>query len=124
MKLITKNTDTGYLHTLKGLLEANGIPATINGENTARMITPFLMTQPGLWIYLDEQLNEALNLVNNNEYTVINKVDVEEFYSLNKNITTGTSTMNAAYIKIGITISLWLLGAFILLNILTWLTKN
>ena len=84
MKLVTKSTDTSYLHTLKGLLEANGIPATINGENIALMITPFLMTQPSLWIYLDEQLDEAINLVNNNNYTVINKVDVEQFYDLNK----------------------------------------
>ena len=122
MKLITKSTDTGYFHTLKGLLEANGIPATINGENTARMITPFLMTQPSLWVYLDEQVDEALKLVNNNEYSVINKVDVEEFYELNKNITSDTTAMNAAYIKLGITVFSWLLGAFILLKILTWLT--
>lgn len=122
MKLVTKSTDLSYLHTLKGLLEANGIPATINGENTARMITPFLMTQPSLWVYLDEQIDEAINLVNNNDYTVINQVDVEEFYDLNKNITTDTSTMNAAYIKLGIAVFSWLLGAFILLIILIWFT--
>ena len=122
MKLITRSTDTGYLHTLKGLLEANGIPATINGENTAKMITPFLMTQPGIWVYLDGQHIEALNLINNIEHTVTNKVDVKEFYEPNKNITADTSTMNAAYNKPGIAVFSWLLGAFILLNILTRLS--
>ena len=55
MKLVTKSTDVNYLHILKDLLEANGIPAVIKGENTARMITPFLMTEPSLWVYLEDQ---------------------------------------------------------------------
>jgi hypothetical protein len=122
MKLVTKSTDTIYLHVLKDLLEANGIPATVQGENTARMITPFLMTQPGLWVYLDEQHQEALNLIHNEEYSVENRIDVEEFYQINSNITSDTSEMNKVYIRLGLTVASWLLGAFILFKALEWLT--
>jgi len=118
MKLLTKSTDTSYLHTLKGLLEENGIPASISGENTARMITPFLMTQPGLWVYLDEQFEEASKLINNHEYTVLNKIDVEAFYDMNKEILNNSSSMNSVYIKLGLTVFGWLAAAFIIFFIL------
>ncbi len=122
MKLLTKNSDTSYLYALKGILEANGIPATISGENTARMITPFLMTQPVLWVYLDEQLDEALKLINDHEYTVINRVDIDEFYEINKDIINDSSTMNSIYISLGLTVFGWLFGAFVVFLILVWLT--
>ena len=73
MKLITINTDINCLHKLKDLLQENGIPAIV-----------FFMIRPSLWIHIDEQLDEALNLVNNSEYTVINKVDIAEFYEFYK----------------------------------------
>jgi uncharacterized protein YciI len=122
MKLVTKSRDATYLHSLKGLLEANGIPADVQGENTARMITPFLMTEPSLWVYLDEQLSEAVKLIQNDEYVVENQVNVEEFYEINKNITSDTTFMNEAYIKLGLTVVGWMLGFFILFKILVWLT--
>jgi len=122
MKLLTKSSDTSYLHTLKGLLEENGIPASISGENTARMITPFLMTQPSLWVYLDEQLEEASKLINNHEYTVLNKIDVEEFYDINKEILNNSASMNSVYIKLGLTVFGWLAAAFIIFFILVKVT--
>jgi putative signal transducing protein len=122
MKLLTKNSDTSYLHTLKGLLEENGIPASISGENTARMITPFLMTQPCLWVYLDEQLEEASKLINNHEYIVENKIDVEEFYNINKEILNNSSSMNSVYIRLGLTVFGWLAAAFAIFFILVKLT--
>ena len=75
MKLITISRDIICLHKCKTLLQENGIPATV-----------FIMFKPSLWIYIDKQLNEALNLVNDNTYTVINKVDVVEFYQLYKHL--------------------------------------
>ena len=122
MKLVTRSTDTSYLYALKGLLEANGIPASVQGDNTARMITPYLMTQPGLWVYLDEQHQDAINLVNDEDYIVMNKIDVDEFYKLNENITSDTSVMNEAYIKLVVNIFAWLLGAFLVFKFLVWLS--
>lgn len=122
MKLLTKSPDINYLHSLVALLEANGVPAIIQGEDTARMITPFLMTEPGLWVYMDEQHNEALQLIYDNEYIVQNKIDVEEFYRFNKNIISDISVMNRVYIKLGLTVVGWLLSVYILLQILIWLS--
>lgn len=121
MKLITKNIDTHYLYTLKALLEDNGVPAVINGENTARMITPFL-TQPGLWIYLDEQEDEAIKLLNDHDYIVKHPVDVDAFYESNKNITNGGPGLNNVLIKLGLWFFSLLAGLFILLRVLMWLS--
>jgi hypothetical protein len=45
MKLLTRDEDKMYLQELKRLLEDNGIPAVVQGENTARILPPFLMSQ-------------------------------------------------------------------------------
>ncbi len=86
MKFLTKSTDIVHLHLLKDLLEANGIPAVIKGENTARMVSPFLMTEPSLWVYLDEQEAEAEKLILDPNYEVENRVDVDEFYRLTSEV--------------------------------------
>ena len=82
MKYLTKSTDIIHLYVLKDLLEANGIPAVIKGENTARTISPFLMSEPTLWVYVDEQAAEAEKLILDPDYEVQNKIDVQEFYEL------------------------------------------
>ena len=41
---------------------------------------------------------------------------------INKNITSDTTFMNEAYIKLGLTVVGWMLGFFILFKILVWLT--
>ena len=86
MKFLTKSTDIIHLQILKDLLEANGIPAVIKGDNTARMISPFLMTEPSLWVYLDEQGEEAEKLILDPTYEVENKIDVAEFYRLTEDV--------------------------------------
>lgn len=86
MKFLTKSTDIVYLHLTKNLLEANGIPAIVKGENTARMVSPFLMTEPSLWVYLDEQEAEAQKLILDPSYEVENKIDVAEFYRLTSEV--------------------------------------
>ncbi len=86
MKFLTKSTDIVHLQLLKDLLEANGIPAIVKGENTARMVSPFLMTEPSLWVYLDEQGAEAEKLILDPTYEVENKVDVDEFYRLTSEV--------------------------------------
>ena len=86
MKFLTKSTDIVHLHLLKDLLEANGIPAVVKGENTARMVSPFLMTEPSLWVYLDEQVAEAEKLILDPSYEVENRIDVDEFYRLTREV--------------------------------------
>ncbi len=84
MKFLTKSTDIMHLHVLRDLLEANGIPAVVKGEHTARMISPFLMSEPSLWVYLDDQHIEAERLILDPDYEVENKIDVDEFYRVTK----------------------------------------
>lgn len=81
MKIVVNNRELEELYALKTLLESNGIPASISGEGTARVL-PFLMPKPALWIFLDEQYDEALKLVNDPDYEVSGRVDVDQFYEL------------------------------------------
>lgn len=120
MKIVTKSTDVSYLHILKNLLETNGIPAIVNGENTARMITPFALTGPSLWVYLDNQLGEAIKLVNDPDYQVIDKVDVNEFYAVTKQTSGSRYNLNDAFIHLGITMTFIILGMLALIKLLQW----
>lgn len=118
MKLLTKSTDTIHLHILKDLLEANGIPAVVKGENTARMISPFLMTEPSLWVYLDEQLIEAEKVILDPNHEAEGKIDVDEFYSVTKEASENPNKLNDALLN-------WVVGIgamlFVLFSIITWL---
>ena len=121
MKRVIKSIDASQLHVLKDLLETNGIPALINGENTARIITPFLMTEPSLWVYLDEQRDEALRLIEDPDYEVVNKVDMIEFYKVADTVTDKPESLNTALVYLGATMAVVLLGLFVLVKVLEWL---
>ena len=121
MKLIIKSTDASHLYVLKELLEANGIPAFVKGENTARIVTLFIMTEPSLWIYLDEQYEDAQSLVGNPEYKVKNPVDMDVFNEVVKSTTEKPEKLNNALIHSAFTMGLILLGMLVLIKILQWL---
>ena len=120
MKRVIKSIDASQLHVLKDLLETNGIPALINGENTARIITPFLMTEPSLWVYLDEQRDEALRLIEDPDYEVVNKVDMIEFYKIADTVTDKPESLNTALVYLAATMAVVLLGLFVLVKVLEW----
>ena len=121
MKRVIKSIDASQLHVLKDLLETNGIPALINGENTARIITPFLMTEPSLWVYLDEQRDEALRLIEDPDYEVVNKVDMIEFYKVADTVTDKPESLNTALVYLAATMAVVLLGLLALVKVLEWL---
>ena len=120
MKRVIRSIDASQLHVLKDLLETNGIPALINGENTARIITPFLMTEPSLWVYLDEQRDEALRLIEDSDYEVVNKVDMTEFYKVADTVTDKPESLNTALVYLGATMAVVLLGLFVVVKVLEW----
>jgi hypothetical protein len=120
MKRVIKSIDASQLHVLKDLLETNGIPALINGENTARIITPFLMTEPSLWVYLDEQRDEALRLIEDPDYEVVNKVDMVEFYKVADTVTDKPESLNTALVYLAATMAMVLLGLLVLVKVLEW----
>ncbi len=81
MKMIIESGNLVYLESLRGQLEENGIPAVIQGTETARMITPTSLVDPTLWIYLNEQFEDALKLIKNPNHMVATRVDIKQFYS-------------------------------------------
>ena len=118
MKLLTQSNDTVHLHMLKHLLEANGIPAVIKGENMARMVSPFLMTGTSLWVYLDDQAAEAEKLILDPNYEVKGKIDVDEFYRLTADVSADpqqlyNKLLNWAMIAIVILIAIIVLPAIL-----------
>lgn len=108
MKMLTRDGDQSYLESLMELLESNGIPASIQGTETARMITPRVVAEPSLWIYLNEQFEDAVNLINAPNYKVTAGIDVEEFYSnqpSDKDLNTQLFNLivrGSAYVLVGI----------------------
>ena len=118
MQLLTRSTDVNHLYILKDLLEANGIPAFVKGENTARMISPFLMTEPGLWVYLDDQLDEAEALILDPDYQVKHGIDMNEFENARREISGNPRHLNEALIQLGVGISAVL---FVLFLLIMWL---
>lgn len=87
------------------------------------MITPFALTGPSLWVYLDNQLGEAIKLVNDPGYQVIDKVDVNEFYAVTKQTSDSRYSLNAAFIHLGITMTFIILGMLALIKFLQWFAR-
>lgn len=108
---------------MKGLLEANGIPAVIQGDNMARMFTP-LLVKPGLWVYLDSQAGEARALLEDPDYEVVERVDVAAFHAAGEESEEGRSMLNRALLKMGFYALLILIAMFLLIQLLRWLATG
>lgn len=117
MKLITRDADNFYLDELKSRLEQHGIPAFIGGEHVARMVTPFVMTQPGLWIYLDHQLADATALVRDADHPVASGIDVDAFYAHQPQEPAQSAGIKQALLHIGLVAA----GVVAALFALSWL---
>ena len=122
MKMITRDSDLQYLKVLQERLEEAGIPAIIQGDNTARMIIPFFLLQPTLWIYFDEQFEDAVNLTMDSEYIVTTGVDVEAFYEKQPTELEQRSQLNAALIHLALFLLLIMAGMFIFTKVLNGLS--
>lgn len=108
MKMLTRDGDTEYLGSLMEILEENGIPSNIQGTETARMLTSRVVFEPSLWIYLNEQFEDAVNLIDNPDYKVTTGIDIDYFYANQPNDEDkGTEVFNfiangAAYVLVAI----------------------
>jgi len=80
MKMLTRDSSVDYLNSLKQRLEENGIPAVIQGKETARMIIPAFMLEPTLWVFLDGQYEDAAKLIMDPDHQVTTGIDVAAFY--------------------------------------------
>ncbi len=118
MKLLTRNGDIQYLQSLKQRLEEHGIPANIQGENTARMIVPQSAFEPTLWIYIDDQYEEARQLLDDPGYQVQNRLDVAEFYDNQPTETEQREVLNSAFLHLGWVVGLIVLALLLILKLL------
>ena len=118
--MIARDGSNLHLLELKERLEDNGIPAVIHGENTARMFIPFFLFQPTLWIYRDEQYEDASQLIVNSEHTVKTKINVEAFYKEQPNEVEQRNELNAALIHLALFVGLLMAGMFIFVKVLEW----
>lgn len=108
----------GELIGLRDLLEANGIPAMIQSDDTGRMLTPLVTRGQSLWVYIDDQADEARALLDNPEHVVANPVDVEAFYASTRDIRDDPAVMNRVLIRLGLTVGLILLGMLLIIPLL------
>jgi hypothetical protein len=111
----------GELIALRDLLEANGIPAVIQADDTGRMITPLLTRGQTLWVYIDSQADEARALLENPGHVVANPVDVDNFYETTRDIRDDLSVMNRVMIHLGLLVVLILLFMLLMIMLLRWL---
>ena len=95
MKLLTSSSDSQYLASMKHLLDENGIPAFVSNEDTNRMI-PIGIAKASLWVYIDDQYDEAKQLLNDPDYEVINKVNMDTFHELESSMKEGTTSLVGA----------------------------
>ena len=82
MKLLYRANSLEEANELKASLEMAGIPAMISGENFSALRIPLFPNNLGVFIYLDEQYNDALQVMDNPEFIPETAVDTEEFYQL------------------------------------------
>ncbi len=122
MKLLTKDEDKLYLQELKELLEVNGIPAVVQGENTARILPPFFMSQAGLWVYLDQQFEDAVHLMMDANHKVTTGIDVDEFYKAQPAGEEQTNLLNKALIDLALFAIYICIGMFVIIKLLELLS--
>ena len=120
MKLVVNDRDLEELYSLKTLLESKGIPAYISGEGTARVL-PFLMSKPALWIYIDEQYEEAAKLLHDPDYDVVNRVDIDRFYELAQHELKENESANSVFLGVVFYAALIIAALIMIIKFLHWM---
>ena len=82
MKLLCRANSLEKANELKASLEMAGIPAMISGENFSALRIPLFPNNHGVFIYLDEQYNDAQKVIADPNYMAESAIDVEDFYQL------------------------------------------
>jgi hypothetical protein len=116
MKLLFTDGNLNYLNAMKSRLEQNGIPAYISNTEAARNI-PFVSSQQGLWVYLDEQYNDAISLLNDPEHIVQSGIDIDEFYEVANELKQDKSSLNNALGDIFVRGLILLAGMFLFIKL-------
>ena len=82
MELVYTTSSLEEANQIKNRLEEAGIPIMIAGENVTRIRLPFLSSNLGLFIYINNQYDDAMALINNVNHKVTTAIDVDAFYQV------------------------------------------
>lgn len=81
MKLVCKCSELVEAERVRLLLEERGIPAHVSGQEAYHLQLAALVSRPlAVWVYLDEHVEHAKALLDNDEHFVNNAVNVQAFY--------------------------------------------
>ena len=112
MKLVCKCSELIEAERIKNLLHDKGIPANITGQEAYHLQLATLVSRPlAVWVYLDEQINDATACLNNSEHIVRSAVNIDNFYTelQDKCDTQNISGFNKQLIYAGLSIMLILI---------------
>ena len=118
MKMITRDWDKEYLESQKMLLEENGIPAVLQGVETSRMTVPISPFEPTIWVYLDQQYEDAVKLMQDPNHVVTTGIDVEEFYASQPTDEELVESRNNALGNMAVFVVAIMIGMIVLIQIL------
>jgi len=82
MELVYTTSSLDEANEIKDKLENAGIPVMIAGENVTRIQLPFLSNNLGVFVYINNQYDDAMSLINNPEHKVTTAVDIDAFYKV------------------------------------------
>lgn len=117
MKMLIRDSSVEYLESLQVQLEDNGIPSVIQGTETARMITSKVLFEPSLWVYLDDQFEDAAKLIANPEHRVTTGIDLEDFYASQPDQKEMNTAVNNALGNLAAYVVLFIVAAFIITRV-------
>jgi hypothetical protein len=84
MELVYQTSDSREATDIARLLSSNGIPAFTTNEHS-NDLRKYSLSNMGVFIHINSQREEALMLIANPAYKVINKVDASEMTQLKEN---------------------------------------
>lgn len=82
MELVYTTSSADEANEIKNRLENAGIPVMISGENVSRIQLPFLSNNLGVFIYINNQYDDAMALIKDNNHKVTSSIDVDAFYKV------------------------------------------
>ena len=82
MKEVYRANSLEEANEIKTRLESAGIPVMLSNEHFSALRLPFFPANLGVFIYLDEQYNDARKVLSDPEYLPGSAIDIERFYQL------------------------------------------
>ena len=94
MELVSQYPDLGEAENDSDLLESRGIATFISNRRANRLLGHRrFVYQVGLWVIIDEQLNDAHKLLSNQNHAVSNPLSRSEIIELKNSIGSGDLTL-------------------------------